>query len=214
MALLYLTAPGNIPKAFQGIIEAKTPEKVSQDFVKTVLRIPGGSGDAMTSFLRRLGFVSADGSPSEIYRLYRNPDNSKIAMAQAIRIAYQALSVKNEFFFKLTDDKLKGMIVEITGDSADSRSVSLTVQTLRHLINLADFDAVPVSQSIYSSVEKTQLRAENNDGTKSDANDHYDQKNGRKLNIGYTINLNLPATSDIEVFNAIFKSLKEHILNE
>ena len=32
------------------------------------------------------------------------------------------------------------------------------------------------------------------------------------LNLKYTINLNLPATSDIAVFNAIFKSLKENLL--
>jgi hypothetical protein len=32
------------------------------------------------------------------------------------------------------------------------------------------------------------------------------------LNLGYTINLNLPATSDPAVFNAIFRALKEHLL--
>jgi hypothetical protein len=32
------------------------------------------------------------------------------------------------------------------------------------------------------------------------------------LNLSYTINLNLPPTSDIAVFNAIFKSLKENLL--
>jgi hypothetical protein len=34
------------------------------------------------------------------------------------------------------------------------------------------------------------------------------------LNLGYTINLNLPATTDAAVFDAIFKSLKEHLLSE
>jgi hypothetical protein len=33
------------------------------------------------------------------------------------------------------------------------------------------------------------------------------------LNLSYTINLNLPATSDQAVFNAIFKSLKEHLIS-
>ena len=33
------------------------------------------------------------------------------------------------------------------------------------------------------------------------------------MNLSYTINLNLPATSDIAVFNAIFKSLKENVLS-
>lgn len=34
------------------------------------------------------------------------------------------------------------------------------------------------------------------------------------INLSYTINLNLPATKDIDVFNAIFKSLKQHILDQ
>ncbi len=33
-----------------------------------------------------------------------------------------------------------------------------------------------------------------------------------QINLGYTINLHLPATSDVAVFNAIFKSLREHLL--
>lgn len=41
-------------------------------------------------------------------------------------------------------------------------------------------------------------------------------EDGRKLglNLAYTINLNLPATADIAVFNAIFKSLKENLLKD
>ena len=34
------------------------------------------------------------------------------------------------------------------------------------------------------------------------------------LNLGYTFNINLPATSDQAVFNAIFRSLKENILSD
>jgi hypothetical protein len=33
------------------------------------------------------------------------------------------------------------------------------------------------------------------------------------LNLGYTINLQLPSTTDVAVFNAIFKSLREHLLS-
>jgi len=34
------------------------------------------------------------------------------------------------------------------------------------------------------------------------------------MNLSYTINLNLPATTDIKVFDAIFKSLREHLLKQ
>jgi hypothetical protein len=34
------------------------------------------------------------------------------------------------------------------------------------------------------------------------------------MGLSYTINLNLPATTEIEVFNAIFRSLRENLLRE
>ena len=41
-------------------------------------------------------------------------------------------------------------------------------------------------------------------------------RNGKNIgfSLGYTINLNLPATSDPAVFDAIFKSLKENLLSQ
>jgi hypothetical protein len=34
-----------------------------------------------------------------------------------------------------------------------------------------------------------------------------------ELNLRYNIEVHLPATKDIEVYNAIFKSLKEHLID-
>jgi hypothetical protein len=36
----------------------------------------------------------------------------------------------------------------------------------------------------------------------------------RNIGFSYTINLNLPETTDVEVFNAIFKALRENLLDE
>jgi hypothetical protein len=46
-ALPYVTAPGNVERALKGIKSAATPPKVNQDFVKTILKIPGGSALGM-----------------------------------------------------------------------------------------------------------------------------------------------------------------------
>jgi hypothetical protein len=39
-------------------------------------------------------------------------------------------------------------------------------------------------------------------------------RNGQEIgmNLSYTINLNLPPSTDPEVFNAIFRALREHLL--
>ena len=64
--LPYVTAPGNIARALDGIRKAATPEKVTQDFVKTVLGIPGGSGSQITSFLKKIGFKPTESNPDLI----------------------------------------------------------------------------------------------------------------------------------------------------
>jgi hypothetical protein len=61
--LPYVTSPGNVEKALTGIKDAATPASVSQDFVKTILKIAGGPGNEMTSYLKKIGFTGADGGP-------------------------------------------------------------------------------------------------------------------------------------------------------
>jgi hypothetical protein len=86
-SLPYVTSPGNITKALNAIKAAAVPDKVSQDFVKTILKIPGGSGAQITSFLKKLGFTNPDASPNDLYKRFRNPTSSGAAIATAIRNA-------------------------------------------------------------------------------------------------------------------------------
>src|SRR5262245_55759661 len=102
-ALPYVTAPGNIEKALHAIKQAATPARVSQDFVKTILKVPGGSGDQMTSYLRKIGFANADSSPTDLYKTFRNPVTEGRAAAEALKIGYKPLYVRNEYMHQLPD---------------------------------------------------------------------------------------------------------------
>ena len=207
-ALPYVTSSGNIDRALNGIKSAAVPQRVSQDFVKTILKIPGGSGDQMTSFLRKLGLVNNDGSPNEIYRKFRNPASSGAAIATAIRHAYAPLYVRNEFMHELNDNDLIGLIVEETGQAHISNPVKMIASCIKHLKVFANFNARGESQLTPA------LKLEEKPPIKSppEREDGLERKVG--FNLGYTINLNLPATSDPAVFDAIFKSLKMHLLRD
>ena len=205
-SLPYVTSPGNIQRSLDGIKKAATPPKVTQDFVKTVLHIQGGSGNQITSFLKKIGFALSDGTPSTLYTKFRNPTTSGAAVAEAIRKAYAPLYVRNEYMHELDDQALLGLIVEETGQAHDSNVVTLVLSTIKHLKNFADFSAKPDTTESVKNTPSTQF-VESEDLKMP-------QKSGVGLNLSYTINLNLPATTDIAVFNAIFKSLKENLLEE
>jgi Family of unknown function (DUF5343) len=138
-ALPYVTATGNIEKALAGIKSAATPEKVNQDFVKTILKIPGGSGDQINSFLKKIGFVNGDSSPSDIYKRFRNTGSSEKAAAEALMLGYAPLTKRNEYWYALPEDQLRGLIIEETGQSDDSNVVSLTLNTIKGIKKFAKF---------------------------------------------------------------------------
>lgn len=200
--LPYITAPGNIERALRSIQSAATPEKVSQDFVKTILKIPGGSGNQTTSFLKKIGFVAGDGSPSDIYKRFRNPSSAGKAAADALKVGYGPLYTRNEYMHQLSDDKLRGLIIEETGQGEDSAVVSLVLASIKAVKKFAKFtpddDKEPTTELATLPKEPTP--------------ESISLKRYVGLNLAYTINLNLPATSDVAVFNAIFKSLKENLL--
>jgi len=203
-ALPYVTATGNVEKALLGIKSAATPPKVTQDFVKTILKIRGGSGDQMTSLLRKIGFVNADGTPSEIYTRFRNSSSAGAAAQDSLRYGYAPLFKRNEYWPTLDDEPLRGLIIEETGQDADSNVVTLILNTIKPIRKFATSekrdDNKPAGQPPLASPDMPMLQT------------HRSQEQTIGLRLGYTINLNLPATSDIAVFNAIFKSLKENLL--
>lgn len=210
-ALPYITAPGNIDRALRAIQSAATPERVSQDFVKTILKIPGGSGNQVTSFLKKIGFVNADGSPSDLYKKFRNSSSAGQAAAKALQIGYAPLYVRNEYMHQLSDDKLRGLIVEETGQGEDSSVAGLVIASIKAVKKFADWSGNVVSDSAVETRVTVSKPAEND--TRSEDAQQSNSSPGRLgLNLSYTINLNLPASSDIAVFNAIFKSLKDNLL--
>lgn len=208
-SLPYVTATGNVTKALNNIAAAATPDSVTQNFVKTILKISGGSGNQMASFLKKIGFVNPDGTPSEIYRKFRNSATRGVAAAESLRFGYAPLYKRNEYLHELTDKDLKGLILEETGAAADSSSPNLILSCIKAIKQFADFKKAhePDVQSDLQSTTDVDFepRQSNHDSGTTE----------RKiaLSVGYNINLNLPATSDIAVFNAIFKSLKDNLLS-
>ena len=209
--LPYTTSPGSIEKALKAIQSAATPPTVSQDFVKTILKIPGGSGNQIASYLRKVGFVNPDGSPSDLYKAFRNSATQGDSAAKALREGYKPLYVRNEYMHELSDEKLRGLIIEETGQGDDSSVVGLTMSSIKALKKFAKWHEVktkldPGNEQVITVESKSKNGSANGD----DLGQIPPRRVG--LNLSYTINLNLPATSDVAVFNAIFKSLKENLL--
>lgn len=199
--LPYVAAPGTLKKALTKIKAAQTPPRFDADYLANTLGMRGGSPRPVIPFLKRTGFLNSDGTPTDLYKRFRNTSQSGAAAAEALRTGYARLYETNEQIHNAKRSELKGSIVQVTGAGEDSRSVQLTVASFEVLKEFADFSAAPAEAD----------DAEGG-GDEGEGNGGGDSTLVGGLQLGYTINLHLPATSDVAVFNAIFKSLKEHLI--
>lgn len=210
--LPYVTSTTTLETMLDKITAASVPERFTQDFVSTKLSMKGGTARAIIPFIKKMGLVASDGSPTELYKEFRNHTKSGVVIAKALKNVYGELYEMNEYAHDLKDSDLIGLIVQATGAEKNSAVVQKTSATFKSLKKLANFEMdideiepeqelnpeIPTMQQIPITTNNNQYTSDSNEG----------------INLSYTINLNLPATSDIEVFNAIFKSLKEHLLQK
>lgn len=202
--LPYVVAYGVITKTLEKIKTAATPDRFTQDFLSTKLSVKGGSAKSVIPFLKRVGFLGTDGAPTERYQRFRNPAATGGAAAEALKQGFKPLYERNEAAHSLKDSDVKGLIVEATGLEHDGSTVKAILGSFKALRAFAKFD----------EGEPVEENAASDEDAGSDTADEAADGRGSvgKLGLSYTINLNLPATSDIAVFNAIFRSLKEHLL--
>ena len=211
--LPYMLSTGLIPKILEKIQDAKRPERFTQDFLGTKLGQSGGSARSIIPLLKRMGFLGSDGVPTTLYDQFRNPETQGYAVSQGMKQAFSELFDRNEYAHELTNEKLKGLVVEITGDAKDARNTTAIVATFHALRESADFEG----ESPNNSSVGTELEPQVSSRSSAGESDHHikppttSQKNF-DLRVGYTINLNLPETNDPTVFNAIFKALRANLL--
>ncbi len=206
MELPYINSTGTLPKILNKIIEASVPESFNADFLGTKLGFPGGNQRTFISWAKKCGFLNTDGTPTQLYKNFRNPDTRGAAMANALKIGYNELFTRNAYAQDLSVKDLTQLISEITGSPHDNGTVKLITRTFSNAKEYADFEAKSTHSEI-STVKQKEIKSE----TK-----HVSEipKDSFKLGLNYTINLVLPKTDDPAIFDAIFKSLKENLLNE
>jgi hypothetical protein len=148
-----------------------------------------------------MDLLNKDGTPTQLYKKFRNSTTSKTSLAQALKIGYAELYSRNEYCHDLSKKDFKGLVMEATGEPQDSKIVELIVSSFFNAKSLADFEEYLIEGSEEPITEKPlEIKT--------------DESYMKKINLGlnYTINLVLPKTDDPSVYNAIFKSLKENLL--
>lgn len=194
----YLASAKNFPDFMEAIKKAAVPPRLTLDFL-ALLDFKSTNDRAFIPVLKGLGFADQNGVPTQVYRDYRDGAKSKQVLAHQIKLAYKGLFTANEHAEKLTGEALKGKIATITGK--DASVVDKMATTFTTLVRLADFTG---AESL------ADIQAEDAATVESPATPGLTPP-PRTLSFSHTIYVNLPATTDVAVYDAIFKSLRENL---
>lgn len=209
-ALPYMNAYGKITETLQKIIHAQEPPRFTNDYLSGKLGIKSSSARPVINILKRMGFLNDDGSPTDRYKKYRNDNTRDTALAAGIKDAFAELYSRHEYAHDLDKEEIKNLIVEITGSGRGDKKVGAIVGTFFALTEATNF--AKVSNDNTAKAEDTEVKnpPPANPMPTAGYPPIADQK--VKMALSYTINLNLPESTNPDVYNAIFKSLKDNLL--
>lgn len=209
--LTYINNFRSIKPVLDKLIEASKPEKFSQTYLATVLKLSGGSYRAVIPVLKRVGFLTSDGTPTELYSKFRTESGRAEAAYGALKAGFAELFKRNEHVYAANDARLTDLIVEVTGRAKTEPVIGAIRGTFRvfsqYLPN--DFSPTTARASVGSENGGDALREEEVAVRQSTPGM---ENQGTPLNLAYNINVIIPETKDVEVLNAIFRSLRENLL--
>lgn len=203
LAKRYMASVKNLSSIMKKIVDGTAPDKFTQSHLQS-LGFKSSNDAGVISVLKDLGFLSADGIPTARYHAYRDHTNSKYVMAEALREAYADLFHINE---KPTDINRKEIVGKFKATHNVSDAVALAqTATFLALLPLADFDKKTTKRASLDEAKSKKIEM-------GSVVEHKENVRG-DISLRYNIEIHLPPTKDVDVYNAIFKSLKEHLLED
>lgn len=209
--LPYISASGTLKKALERLIEASRPDKFNADYLENVLKLSGGTARATIPILKKMGFLSSDGSPTELYAKFRTDGGRPAAALAGLRNGFPEIFKRSEYAHSVDDNKLRDIIVEITGLKSNdvvAQAIKSTFGVLKSYIP-AGFDVNGLDETQVSNDDPSAGVVQPGGAADSGRSDSLKPN---VIGLAYNINIVLPETSDLKVLNAIFRSIKENLL--
>ncbi len=211
MALMtaYLVTTKNLDAFLNSILSAKAPERFNNKFLES-LDFSSSNDRLFIGLLKGLNFIDDAGVPKQRYFDFLDQTQSKRVLAQAITEAYEDLFRVNTKAYQLGEDDVRNKLKTLTQGQKSENVVRLMAATFKALCEWADWTP---SAAKPKEEPKDEKKKEDGAGGGLDAADAAKQhKRGSSATLHYNIQIHLPESRDPAVFDAIFKSLKQHLL--
>jgi hypothetical protein len=198
----YMNSSKNLSDILRRVQEAGAPEKFNTEFLRSTLGFSSSNDRSVVSILKNLGFISEDGVPTDRYNAFRSGMSAGHAMRDGLKEGWSDVFLSDQKAHEKTSGELKEIFKTVAG--VGEKTAEKMATTFKVLAGLADWTAAE-SQQATSQDESDNL----------DTEEQTDKSTSSVSNISlrHDVHVHLPASSDPSVHRAIFKALREEMID-
>ena len=214
LAESYTLKPNAIPAYFVAILDAQPPERFSLKFLEN-LGFTSTNDRLFIGMLKDLGFLNRDGAPQQRYFEFLDRSQSKRLLADGIREGYSDLFSINTKANTYSVEEAKNKLRTLFAGKKTDLVISNIAKTFKALCDYADFTSATATPKKSEKPAKQEPAEQPQElGSEKSIPQESQQIAAGKIRVSglqYHINIVLPETRDQAVFDAIFKSLRDHL---
>ena len=203
----YLTSAKNLPAILNAIQTAKAPPQFTQRFLES-LEFKSPSDRLIIGVLKALKFIDDDGTPTERYYAFLDQTQAPRILADGIRDAYADLFQVNINAPTLVKSELINKFRTLSQGQLSDSVMDKLATTFTELCKLADFETLPPKK------EESKKGEEKTSDEKTKEKERPTDNSREKIQVDglvYNIQIVLPESRDQAVYDALFRSLREHL---
>lgn len=206
----YTVKYGSLAAYFDAIQAAQPPERFSVKFLEN-LEFTSTNDRTIIGILKELGFLDANNVPTPRYYRFLDKSDGPKVLAEGIREMYSELFAIKKDANKLNADEAFNKLRTLYAGKKNDTTIKLISKTLVGLCELADFESKVdfIKPELIEEEKKTKDKEQAGEAIKEKQ-----KRSEQKINLDslqYHINIVLPETRDQGVYDAIFKSLRDHL---
>jgi hypothetical protein len=195
----YMGSVKNLDAILTQIRRGSVPPKFTYQFLKE-LGFPSSNDRPIIPIMKALGFLDDSGVPQERYRRFKDGSQWQRVLAEGVREAYADVFAVDENAHSLPAQQVNGIFARLSGKG--EAVTDKMAMTFRALTKLADFS---VDGAAPEEPEERQDEVEA-------GGEEPEPPELTSLSLRHDIHLHLPASDDVKVYDAIFRSLRDNLM--
>lgn len=205
----YLTSVKNFEGIMNSILGARAPERFTNKFLED-LGYKSSNDRLILGVLKSLGLLNDTGEPTQRYYDFLDQTQSKKVIATGIQEAYEDLFNLKRDAQNMSQEEVKNKLKTLTQGSKGDKVIDSMARTFKTLCDYADWSEIPINSQVNStSASKNNDISEKPDYVVQNSPKSVESKPiSNQLGLHYNIQIHLPETTNMAVYEQYFKALK------